>query len=240
MQALPDPLVRKLARYTALTETERAGLRSATAERARSLRPREDVVRQGSAVSDCCVVREGVLARYKLLPEGGRYITAFLLPGDWCDLAGFLEGRVEFGVMALTRASVACVSHRVLDELCAAHPNLTRTLWRESLREAAIGREWLVNLGQREAAQRLAHLLCELRLRFAAVGLTDRRDGGFHWPVTQADMADATGMSPVHVNRTLTSLRGADVLHYDTRRMVLRNEARLRHIAGFDPAYLGL
>lgn len=235
-----DAFVRKLERYTSLSESEREALRTAAGQHVRALQPREDAVRQGEAVSECCLVREGVLARYKLLAEGKRQITAFLLPGDWCDLAGFLSGRVEFGVVALGPARVACVPHRVLHALCADHPNLMRTLWQESLHEAEIAREWLVNVGQREANQRLAHLLCELRLRFAAVGLTSPEDDGFEWPVTQGAMADATGMTAVHVNRTLKALRRAEALQYDAGRVVLRDEAYLRRLGGFDAAYLGL
>lgn len=235
-----DPFARKFGQYANLTDAEREALRAAAEAHARTLGLHEDVVHQGEAVSQCCLVREGVLARYKLLPEGRRQITAFLVPGDWCDLAGFLSGHVEFGVVALGPARVACVPHRVLHALCAAYPNLTRALWGESVREAEVAREWIVNVGQRTAEQRFAHLLCELHQRFAAAGLTDPEDGGFAWPVTQTEMADATGMTSVHVNRTLRALRGMGLLDYDARRVVLRDEAHLRRLGGFDAAYLGL
>ena len=150
-----------------------------------------------------------MLCRYKLLPEGKRQIIGFQVAGNLFDLGSLLLGRMDYSVAALSSAKVAALSHGGLRGSIETHPWIGQALWQDSAADAAISREWLVNTGRRSAYQRMAHMLCELRTRLDAVG--EVWDGAFAWPVTQAEVADALGLSAVHVNRMSTSARrGAD------------------------------
>jgi CRP-like cAMP-binding protein len=133
---------------------------------------------------------------------------------------------------------VAFIAHPRLHELLRRHPGLVTALWRETLIDAAIYREWMVNLGRRAAGQRLAHMICEMDARFAAVGLNHAHS--FELPLTQMELGDALGLSAVHVNRVLQELRGAGLLDYDGGRVTIRNWEGLKAAGEFDPAYLHL
>ena len=204
-----EPLVRKLERFAAFSREEKRLLAGAVI-RTKTLLPNEDLVRDGQEPTECHVVLDGMLCRYKLLPEGKRQIIGFQVAGDLCGLGSLLLGRMDYSVAALTPAKVAALSHGGLRRSIETHPWIGQALWRDSAADAAISREWLVNTGRRSAYQRMAHLLCELKTRLDAVGKVS--DGRFAWPVTQAEVADALGLSAVHVNRMLQHLRGEGLI----------------------------
>jgi CRP-like cAMP-binding protein len=235
------PFVTRLAMLARLTEAEKRALAEA-AVRTVPVGADRDIVREGEATAECRVLLDGWSARYKLLPEGKRQIVAFGLPGDVLDLDAFVTGEPsDHAVAALCPCTVALVPHAVLHEIADAHPGIARALWRDTLLDAAVYREWVVNVGRRSADERIAHLLCEVFTCLDAVGLASRDEGGarsFAWPVTQAELGDATGLSTVHVNRTLQALRRDGLVATHAGAITLPDWRGLQDLAGFDAAYL--
>jgi CRP-like cAMP-binding protein len=179
---------------------------------------------------------EGWAARAEILKDGGRQITAILLPGDFCDLHVTILGEMDHDIVALTDARVAYVPHKAMEELPAMRPELGRALWWATLVDEAVLRSWISNIGRRDAYQRLAHLFCELHARLKLVGLVE--GDRFDLPMTQEVLADAQGLTPVHVNRTLQALRGEGLIELSERMLTILDVARLHKAAGFDPSYL--
>jgi CRP-like cAMP-binding protein len=181
-------------------------------------------------------VVEGFACRYKLLPDGRRQIVSYLLPGDLCDARMFLLDRVDHSVATLSRATVVVWSRHTILDLIEKNPGLARAFWWSTFVEESIGREWLVNLGQRTALERLSHLICEMFFRLDSVGKT--RGHSFELPITQADLADTLGLSVVHVNRTLQELRRDRLVTLSGKVLTILNLKMLQTIAMFDPDYL--
>jgi CRP-like cAMP-binding protein len=170
--------------------------------------------------------------------DGRRQISAIHIRGDIPDLQSLNLGVLDFSISTITPCVLGFIQHEALHVLCDNHPRLVRVLWRETLIYASIFREWLVNVGQGEAFSRMAHLLCETVLRLELVGLAEGHRCNF--PVTQAKLADATGMTPVHVNRTLQDLRKAGLIRLKGSELEVLDWRGLKQAAGFDPTYLHL
>jgi CRP-like cAMP-binding protein len=234
---MDHPLIKKLEKIAPLPPDETRAILD-LASTTRELPADQDVVREGDRSAECHLILEGFLCRYKVLPGGRRQIIGFQLPGDFCDLSAFVLGRMDHSVGTLTPALVAVVPYRKLDQITARYPHLTRALWQETLVDASISREWVANVGARTAYQRVAHVLCEIGLRLEAVGRT--RNGGFEWPLTQSEIADATGLSAVHVNRTIQRLRAEELIALSGRRLVVPDWERLQQAGEFQPDYLFL
>ena len=166
-------LIRKLEQFTKLSDDDKQALERAAGERVRSLGPREDIIHEGDKSRQVNVILEGYACRYKVLEDGRRSIAAFLMPGDVCDLRMFILKQMDHSIATITSAKVAEVPRDAFLDLTASFPRLSRALWWNSLVEEAIQREWTVNLGQRDAIERMAHLLCELFIRLRGVGLTN-------------------------------------------------------------------
>jgi CRP-like cAMP-binding protein len=195
-----------------------------------------DVVEDGSSPAFSTVLLEGFCCRYKLLRQGRRQILAFQIPGDLLDLSSYVLPRMDHGIAALTRCAVAPLAHTEIRRITERFPNLRHLLWRDSLVDSSIVRTWLTGVGRRRAASRMAHLLCELHHRLKAVGLVTETK--FQLPVTQGDLADALGLSAVHVNRTLKKLRIQKLVAISGQSVTILNGEGLRTVAGFDPGYL--
>lgn len=234
----PVALIRKLQHFTRLSAADREALHQAVAGRVRRFGVREDVIREGDEPTAIYVMLSGWACRYKFLEDGRRQIVAFFLPGDLCDLNIFILRRMDHSIGTLTNVTVAEVRRETFEELLEHHPRVTQALWWEALVTVAIQREWTVNLGQRDALERLAHLLCELYLRLKSSGLAE--DGQCAFPITQTDLADATGLSTVHVNRTLQDLRQQGLIRLANRRLIILDLERLKQVAFFDANYLHL
>ncbi|MEP9402721.1 Crp/Fnr family transcriptional regulator [Sphingomonas sp. VNH70] len=230
-------LWRKLNATSHLAEEDAACLAGLCAD-ITSTRRHADIIAQGDRPQAIHLLIHGWAARYRLLPDGSRQITAFLIPGDFCDLHVTVLDRMDHGIVALTDCDYACIPSDALDACAAERPSLARAFWRATLVDEAILREWVVNVGRRDATQAVAHLLCELHLRARMAGLA--HGDVFDLPVTQDDLADATGMTPVHMNRTLQKLRGDGLIELAHRQLTVLDLAGLRAQAGFDPAYLHL
>lgn len=198
---------------------------------------RKLMVRRGDRVRHSLLVVEGLVCRYMDDREGARQIVAMHVAGEFVDLHGFPMGRLDHDVAALTPVTVATFEHAALEGLIRAHPHLGRMLWFSTLLDAAMHREWIFRLGRLDAAGRVAHLFCELDAKMAMAGLTGG-DGRFALPITQADLAESCGITPVHVNRVLRSLRETGLLLFRDGMAEIQDRARLRALGEFDPAYL--
>ena len=235
---MTNPLVLKLEQFTRLADDDRAVLGQVAAERVRRVGPREDVIREGDRPRDVNLFLSGWACRYKQLADGRRQIVAFFLPGDICDLNVFILREMDHSIAALTPVTVAEMSREAFEGITLDHPRILQGLWWEALVNVAVQREWTVNLGQRDAVERVAHLLCELFLRLRGVGLADEDSCAF--PITQSDLAEATGMSTVHVNRTLQELRGRGLLTLRAKRLTIPNLGALMRAGLFNSNYLHL
>ncbi|TPE51644.1 Crp/Fnr family transcriptional regulator [Amaricoccus solimangrovi] len=233
-----NALTCKLQQFTRLSLADRAALERVVAERRRTFLGREDISREGDKPTKIYVMLNGWACRYKFLEDGRRQIVAFFLPGDLCDLNIFILRQMDHSIGALTDVTVAEIGRDSFERLIDDHPRITQALWWEALVTIAIQREWTVNLGQRDALERIAHLLCELYVRLWSAGLAT--DGHCAFPVTQSDLADATGLSKVHVNRTLQELRQEGLIRLANRQLTILDLDRLKRLAVFDPNYLHL
>ena len=232
-----EPLLRKLASHSPLAAAERGVLAALPAGEMR-VHAREFVVHEGAQLSRSVLLLEGFAARFKLLPDGERQIVSLHVAGDIVDLHSAVLKVADRSIAAFSPARVAYLPHDTLLAALEASPAIARALWRDALIDAAISREWLLNVGRRDAYARMAHLFCELALRLGAVGLY--RDGCFPLPLTQAELADTTGLTPVHVNRTLQRLRTDGLISTRGVELCIEDWDRLADAGSFDPSYLYL
>lgn len=229
-------LIRALERRDTLSDREREALIKAIAE-IRVHPPGDTLIRAGVSAEYSTLLVDGLLGRVFYMSEGKRQIVAMHVPGDFVDLHSMLLKRLDHDVIAMSEVRVALVPHAVLRTLTETEPHLARMLWLLTVIDAAIHREWIGRLGH-SAAVRIAHLLCELQMRFAVVGLTTPE--GFPFDLTQADLGDMTGLTPVHVNRTLRKLREAGLAVIRDGFASIPDLRHLQEFAGFDSTYLYL
>ncbi|MEA3032264.1 MAG: hypothetical protein QOH86_280 [Sphingomonadales bacterium] len=232
-----EVLLLKLRARDVVGEAEEEMLRGAIG-RIGEVAPGRPLVRANTTLSESILLVEGLACRYKDLAGGERQIMEMHVPGDFVDLHGFLLKRLDHTVGALTPVRYAAVPHDALRRITETQPHLARILWFSTLIDAAIHREQIVSVGRRTALSRIAHLLCELNVRLKIVGLAD--EDGYALPLTQADVADATGLTSVHVNRMLRKLRNDDLLTFRNGRVTIHDWDGLQRVAEFDPTYLHL
>ena len=227
--------VTKLRGFTELNGEECETLDRVTSS-PRTYGPRQDLIREGDKPGPVFVMLDGWAFRYKVLPSGSRQIMAFLMPGDACDLHIGMLATMDHGIQTATSAQVATISRQVMDEMMDAHPRIARAMYVAQLIDEGTLRAWIVSLGRRSSAERAAHLLLELHIRAVRTGVAS--PDGMELPLSQVVLADALGMSPVHVNRVLQELRHSGAIAL--RRGVLRiqDAAALTKFSGFDEGYL--
>src|SRR5215203_3179445 len=232
-----SPIIRKLESIFTLSRDERQAVLDLPLQ-VTNLKADQDIVREGDRPTRSCALLEGFTAMFKVTTEGKRQITAFHIAGDIPDLQSLHLEVLDSSLSTLTPCRVGFIQHEALHDLCDRHPRIAQALWRETLIDASIFREWTVNVGRREAYGRIAHVLCELMVRLQVVGLT--QDHTVQIPITQNEFADATGLSNVHVNRVLQALRsdGLIVLRGNTFQVV--DWDKLKQAGDFDPTYLHL
>lgn len=229
-------MIRKLEGFHPLSNNDKA-LLSRHSQRVRKIDPRRDLISEGDQPEFVYLILSGFACRYKLLADGRRHIMAYLVPGDFCDFQVFVLGQMDHNIGTLSACRIVEIPRAAILEL-TERPAIARAFWWASLVDEAVLREWLVNVGQREAEVRIAHLLCELLMRLRAVGLvTDNR---YTLPLTQADLADTMGMTTVHANRMLTNLRERGLIVMEARELTVPDVQRLEVFAGFNPNYLHL
>lgn len=237
---LPPEHARLLRKLRSLGEVspEEAGAIAALPMRSRSYLPHQPILLEGDRPEACGLIVEGFVHRYKDLAQGSRQILSFHVPGDIPDLLTMELKSLDHSLAAVTATRVAFIPHEALRALGAAHPRLWALLWRDTLVDGSIFREWMVNLGRRSAHARIAHLICELMVRFRSVGLTEGH--AVESPLTQAELGDAVGLSTVHVNRVLQELRREGLVEWRGRRISTQDWEGLTQAGGFDPGYLHL
>ena len=229
------PLIAKLATVADLRDADVEKL-IALCDDVRVVGAKQEILAEGERPDHVHVIVEGWAARYKTLADGARQIVAFLIPGDFCDLHVAILGHMDHGIVALTRCRVAYIPSRELDALTTDYSGLTKALWWATLVDEGVLREWILNVGRRNALERVAHLLCELHARMKLVGMVE--DDRLALPLTQEQLADATGLTAVHVNRTLQRLRKKNLIEIGNGMLTLPDVAGLRKAAGFNGNYL--
>jgi CRP-like cAMP-binding protein len=234
---LVQTLTSRLEAFTRLSPADKDAI-AKLSKVTRVVAPRRDLIREGEKPKYVHLMVEGWACRYKTLPDGRRQVVAFFVPGDFCDLNVYILKQMDHSIGAITRLAVADISREDMDGLTTNHPRVTQALWWESLVQGATQREWTLNLGQRSAYERIAHLFVELYLRLKIVGMT--RNGNCDFPLTQVDIADATGLTPVHVNRTLQELRRDNLIILERKQLEIPDLNRLRDVAMFNSNYLHL
>lgn len=233
-----EKLIRHLESIHDLSARDRETLR-ALPLKISALPARHDIVREGDRPTRCCILFDGMICWNKTTGEGSRQILSFHVSGDLPDLHSLHFGAMDSSLQTISPSTVGFVAHDVVRALTKDHPTIASALWRSTLIDAAIFREWVANVGGRKAYGRVAHLLCELFVRLAAVGRV--RDGRrCELPLTQNDIADATGLSVVHANRSLQALRRDNLVRIDKAELEVLDWPRLKEAGDFDVSYLHL
>ncbi|MGY3621045.1 Crp/Fnr family transcriptional regulator [Bradyrhizobium sp. USDA 10063] len=236
--SLAQPVIRRLNALRRISDDGIASLERTIREGMQRIGPGEDLISEGDSINGVRIILSGWLCRYKTLEDGRRQIVNFVLPGETCDAYAYLLSVMDHSIASLTPVVYAEVKRPQFEALVAHDRSLAEAFWCETLLNSAIQREWAINLGRRLALERVAHLLCEIYERLRPVGLTDGNSCGF--PVTQMDLADATGLSVVHLNRTLQDLRSSGLILLRERTLTITDLGALKSTALFSPNYLYL
>lgn len=232
-----QPMVHKLGQTRALgPEDEKLLL--ALPYRVLSFRPQEYIVREGDQPQHSCLILSGFAFRQKIAGNGGRQILSIHMKGDLADLQNSLLGNADHSLQALTQVEVAAIPVDAIQALAFARPAIGRALWYETLVDASIFREWTLNVGRRDARTRTAHLLCEFSWRLRAAGLGE--ECRYELPMTQEQLADALGLTPVHVNRTLKALEHDGLIERSHRAVQIADRDALARAGDFHSQYLHL
>jgi len=228
-------LARKLDRLASLTEQDRAALDGLVGY-VRPVHRHAVLVEQEDVADHALIVFAGFAGRYKRRVSGRRQILAYLVPGDLCDRGALHGYPLDHTIEALTHCRIAKVPRAVYLDLLGRHPRIVLALQRAKLAEEATAREWMVSIGIRSGRERTAHLLCELLERLGSIG--QATDGQYDLPLRQADLADALGLTSVHLNRVLQALRRDGLIALQGRRLRILAPRRLCQLAEFEAGYL--
>ncbi|MBL4927785.1 Crp/Fnr family transcriptional regulator [Fuscibacter oryzae] len=230
-----SPFARKLAAFVRLSQSD-LSVMSEIYQRRRRFSVGVDMIHQGQSGQSAFVLASGWACSYKILPGGTRQIVDFQIPGDFLGLRSVLFRTADHNVEPITPVQASEVTQHDLLDAFARTPRLaTAVLWAASRDEAMVV-EHLVDLGRRSAAERMAHFMLEMGARLRLVGIGDRT--GYACPLSQYLLADALGLSAVHVNRVLRELRESGLLTFQKGRVVFDDHDALVELAGFDRAYL--
>jgi CRP-like cAMP-binding protein len=228
-------MVRRLERRTPLADDDRDALLSLP-HNVRTLSAGAHIVRDGDHAESCSLLLSGFAYRYKITGEGARQIISIHMAGEFLDLQNSFLEIADHSVQTLTEVDVALVPHAALRELALSRPAIGQALWIDTLIDASIFREWVVNVGRRDSRARVAHLLCEFSLRMQAAGLSDGHR--YELPMTQEQLADAVGLTSVHVNRVLKQLGADGLISRNKRSITIEDWQRMRDVGDFNERYL--
>jgi CRP-like cAMP-binding protein len=230
-----DPLVRRWSSRCPLSPEDRAAILALPTTR-KTFGKDAYMVREGQQTTECNLLLRGFAYRQKLLTDGDRQIISIHIPTEFIDLQNGILGTADHNVQSLNRSEIAAVPRSALMELADKRPAARLAMWIDTLIDSSIFREWVVNVGRRDSRTRIAHLLCELALRLERTG--QGRDGMFDFPLTQEQLADATGLTAVHTNRTLQSLRRDGLIQLSNGILRVLDWDKLREVGEFDELYL--
>ena len=232
------PMLRKLRLWVKLGRTDEQALLDLPYELV-TLGKHSSFVTEGEAISHCWLLLSGFCVRYKIVGDGGRQIISIHMVGDLVDLQNALLGVADHGIQALTECQLAKIPIEAIRRLTDERPRIKDALWYDTLVDGAIHREWVANVGRRDATTRISHLLCEFALKLEAIHPGEQLN--YELPMTQEQLADATGLTPVHVNRVLQALAKDGLIERVTSKSVaIGNWQRLADAGDFDRAYLHL
>ncbi|UEM01988.1 Crp/Fnr family transcriptional regulator [Skermanella rosea] len=235
---MANPWIMKMEQFTRFSREDRELLDQLSSRNLRSYGAHEDILREGEHSSENHLVISGLACRYKILEDGRRQILAFLVAGDLCDAEVFILKEMDHHIGTLAPCRIAAIPGDAMRELLLNRPGVALALWWGTLQDESILRERIIDQGRRDAYGRIAFLVYEMLIRLRAVATTE--DERFEWPITQSDLADATGLTPVYVNRVLQRLREEGLIATDGRFWTVRDAAGLRKAAKFNPNYLHL
>lgn len=235
---MPNPWTMKMQMFTAFSAEEQDRLDDLVLSRQVTYAARDDIIADGAHSADCHVVLSGMACRYKILRDGSRQIMAFLIPGDLCDAEIFVLKVMDHGVAAMAPTVAALVSGQAMKDMLRENSRLGEALWWGTMTDLGVLRERIIDHGRRKAKERIAHMLYEMLVRYRMVGLAP--DDTYDFPVTQTDLADATGLTPVHANRTLQKLRADGLIASNGKTVKVLDPAGLKKVAQFNGEYLHL
>jgi CRP-like cAMP-binding protein len=228
-------LLRRLNTVSGLDDADIAAIRALPIN-VRYWEAGQSILSDGGRPTECCLVIEGFCIRAKTTVSGQRQILSIHIAGEIPDLQSLHLHRMDHDLIAVAPSTLGFISHASLHALTRANPNIAEVFWRDTLIDSAIFREWIVNVGQRPAASRLAHTVVELRRRLA---ITGRATGDtFEMPLTQEQISEALGITPVHANRVIRQLRDDGIVDINRGRVAVLDEAKLAELAQFDDRYL--
>jgi CRP-like cAMP-binding protein len=230
-----EKMVRRLERYSPLDGSDREALLGLP-HQVRAYPANGHIIRDGEVPRHCSLLLSGFAHRYKLTGQGGRQIISLHMAGEFVDLQNCLLSVSDHSVQTLTQAEVANIPPAAVQALALSRPAIARALWIDTLIDASIFREWVVNVGRRDSRARVAHLLCEFSLRLESAGLASNHH--YELPMTQEQLADAVGLTSVHVNRVLKQLGEEGLISRDRRRIVIEDWQRMRDAGDFNERYL--
>jgi CRP-like cAMP-binding protein len=233
-----EPMLRKLSRWQAFEDEDRAAL-LALPHTTKTLEQNHYIVREFDRAEFSCVMLRGFSIRHKVVATGQRQIVAIHMKGEMVDLQNSLLGHADHSVQMLTAGKVAMIPRAEIQRIAFTRPNVGRAMWIDTLVDGSIFREWITNVGRRDAKTRIAHLLCEFALRLKVAGLAEQTN--YELPMNQEQLADASGLTAVHVNRTLKALEADGLIERATPRAVVIGDWRKLAAAGdFNSSYLHL
>lgn len=232
-----EVVLRRLETRGPLSNQDRAAVRGLPLVY-KTLDPAAYIIREGEPPLICSMLLNGFAYRHKVTGDGQRQIMSIHMPGEFLNLENSFLGEADHNVQALTRCEIAVVPAAALRGLAEDHPQVGRAMWIETLIDAAIFREWVVNIGRRDSLSRISHLLCELALRLDAAGLAHGLR--YDLPMTQEQIADCTGLTPVHVNRVLKELGRLGLIDRRKRSVSILDWEELQEVGDFNTRYLHL
>lgn len=227
-----DFMIRKLRNTTELDDADIADILR-LAVTVKEIGADTPIIREGDKPFNCCMLIKGFCVRAKTTAQGKRQILSVHIPGDIPDLQSLHLPVMDHELRTLSTSTVGFMSHTSIRQLARSRPLVAEALWRQTLIDAVLFRDWIVNIGRRSAEQRLVHLFIELYQRLSVVGLVNNE--AYDLPMTQTDLADATGLTPVHVSRVLKSLREHGLIQMRRSVVTIGNTTRLSEWARFNP-----
>jgi CRP-like cAMP-binding protein len=224
-------------RRSALNSDEQQAILSISGQ-TRQYAAHADVVSPGEVIQHACLVSRGVVGRFDQMRNGQRQITSFYIAGDMCDLHSVVAPKASWSITAISASTVCLVPHAELRAISFRYPAIALAFWRDATVDASILAKWVGNLGRKDAIARVAHIICEMGMRLEYAGLASRTI--FQLPTTQEQLADAAGITPVHMNRMLQELRARGLLIFGSSNVEILDWDRLADVADFNPDYLML
>ena len=233
-----EPMVRKLSYWQQLHADDRAAI-LALPHRVKTVEQHHYIVRDQDRTEFSCVLLRGFAMRHKVVIGGGRQICSIHMKGEMVDLQNSLLGRADHNVQMLTAGVAAMIPREEIKRVAFERPAIGTAMWLDTLIDGSIFREWIANVGRRDARTRIAHLFCEFSLRLKVAGLGHQN--GYELPMTQEQLGDATGLTSVHVNRTLKSLEADGLIErVSPRSITIGDWKKLADAGDFDSNYLHL